>query len=227
MCMGMKSVGIYLRELRIAAGLRQEDMAAELSVSKKQIGRWENGEQDPSASSLFRFISLVQGDIYHVAELILSDDSLDERAKLLAQSQLEYLREDSETNRRKEYAMQIIEKLQSTPHLFDLLLGYGDRLVEEVELNTNISTVNSRLEKAQRWLEAKAAQSDLESSDVVDNQQLQYIKDTVPKLTDEQFIEVIEEFQKIMEKENEEANPSILDNLRMFLFGWRAHSKRG
>ena len=43
-----------IRELRKAAGLRQEDLARELSVTRQTINAIENNKYDPTLSLAFR-----------------------------------------------------------------------------------------------------------------------------------------------------------------------------
>lgn len=47
----MKTLGIRLKELRLEKGLRQTDIATLLSVSLRQVQRYENDESDMSIST--------------------------------------------------------------------------------------------------------------------------------------------------------------------------------
>lgn len=49
-------LGSVLRKTRKTRGLRQEDIAVELGVNVKQVGRWEKGENAPSSLTLIRLL---------------------------------------------------------------------------------------------------------------------------------------------------------------------------
>lgn len=50
---------ISLKAARINAGLRQEDMALALNVSKKTIGAWESGKTMPKADKIDAICALL------------------------------------------------------------------------------------------------------------------------------------------------------------------------
>lgn len=50
-------LGGTLRRARKARGLRQEDVAAELEVNVRQVGRWENGKNAPSSIMLMKLFA--------------------------------------------------------------------------------------------------------------------------------------------------------------------------
>ena len=47
-----RKIGIFIRELRIAQGISQNDLAKLLNISRKAISRWENGRGLPDISLL-------------------------------------------------------------------------------------------------------------------------------------------------------------------------------
>lgn len=49
-------LGSVLRQARRARGLRQDEVAAELGVNVKQVGRWEKGENAPSSLTLIHML---------------------------------------------------------------------------------------------------------------------------------------------------------------------------
>src|SRR5262245_10256307 len=51
-----ETLGATIRDARKARGLRQEDVAAHLGVSTKQVGRWEKGENAPGSLALVRLL---------------------------------------------------------------------------------------------------------------------------------------------------------------------------
>lgn len=52
----MKRFGDRLREARIAAGMTQEQLGFELSVTKSSVSAWENGRETPG----FRLLELLR-----------------------------------------------------------------------------------------------------------------------------------------------------------------------
>lgn len=71
-------LGSVLRSTRKARGLRQEDVAAELGVNVKQVGRWEKGENAPSSLTLIRLLKFFRQK--------LDAPDLDELALVIEQS---------------------------------------------------------------------------------------------------------------------------------------------
>lgn len=72
-------LGSVLRQARKARGLRQEDVAAELGVNPKQVGRWEKGENAPSSLTLMRLLRFFRQaadlpDLEQLAAVIESAD---------------------------------------------------------------------------------------------------------------------------------------------------------
>ena len=61
-----------IRELRKAAGLRQEDLARQLSVTRQTIHAIENNKYDPTlglAMRLARLLGAPVEEIFHLSEL--------------------------------------------------------------------------------------------------------------------------------------------------------------
>lgn len=50
--MDQKKIGALLRELRLEAGITQEDLASELGVSNRSVSRWERGTTMPDFTLL-------------------------------------------------------------------------------------------------------------------------------------------------------------------------------
>ena len=55
----LRSFGLELRNARIPAGLRQEDVAAELGVSTQTVRNWESGRVEPSGENKQRLGELL------------------------------------------------------------------------------------------------------------------------------------------------------------------------
>ena len=58
----METLPQRLQELRKAAGLSQEDLAARLGLSRQAVGKWETGQGKPDLDNLLRLSQL-----YHVS----------------------------------------------------------------------------------------------------------------------------------------------------------------
>lgn len=122
----------YLRVLREAHDLSQEDVARATNVTVKQIGRWERGESEPGVVGLAAFVQLVQGSMEDVKRLIL-DQKADENAALrAAETILHFINQvPDERDARRQRAIALIDDLLADPQKMDRLLGYGARLQEE------------------------------------------------------------------------------------------------
>ena len=53
-------VGKLIRELRLALGLTQEQLAAALGVTYSTINRWENGRSKPSPLAMEKIEAMVK-----------------------------------------------------------------------------------------------------------------------------------------------------------------------
>lgn len=51
-CQVASDLGTQIRQARVDAGLRREDMAVRLNVGLRTVQRWETGESDPSIRRL-------------------------------------------------------------------------------------------------------------------------------------------------------------------------------
>jgi len=58
-----QEIGGQIRDLRLALGLSQEELAARLGVRAFTISRWERGEQLPSKSALEKFNEAGRGGL--------------------------------------------------------------------------------------------------------------------------------------------------------------------
>ena len=52
------TLGEKLKMLRASRGLSQEQLAAELNVSRQAVSKWESGASDPSTSNLLALAKL-------------------------------------------------------------------------------------------------------------------------------------------------------------------------
>jgi putative transcriptional regulator len=58
--MNQPEVGKLIRELRLALGLTQEQLAAALGVTYSTINRWENGRSKPSPLAMEKIKQMVK-----------------------------------------------------------------------------------------------------------------------------------------------------------------------
>ncbi len=58
--MNQPEVGKLIRELRLALGLTQEQLAAALGVTYSTINRWENGRSKPSPLAMEKIEEMVK-----------------------------------------------------------------------------------------------------------------------------------------------------------------------
>ena len=58
-----------LKALRLERDISQEDAAAELNISRKQLGRYESGEQFPTVPRLIQIIAYFEKPFSYLAEL--------------------------------------------------------------------------------------------------------------------------------------------------------------
>lgn len=116
--------GDLLRKARKARGLRQEDVAGEIGVHVKQVGRWESGENTPRGLNLVRLVQLLRR-YNNAPDLILFDAIIDE--EVLARSA------DAPDDRRAQ-ALVLIDRLAPDPHRFDLWLTYGRGLADATDI---------------------------------------------------------------------------------------------
>ena len=74
-------IGGRIRELRAAAGMSQDDLAARVYVSRQTISSWENGKTYPDVQSLLLLSQvfgttideLVRGDVNTMKETVEKD----------------------------------------------------------------------------------------------------------------------------------------------------------
>lgn len=89
--MGMVAVSVYIRLLREASGLSQEQAAARAKISAKTLGRWEKGESEhePGVTKLKQLVKTLGGSSKDALQLLVHDGSTREDAEWAAQTWLE------------------------------------------------------------------------------------------------------------------------------------------
>lgn len=85
----MSAMGAYLKRLREGRGLTQEDVAMALGVASRNIGRWENGKNEPSAEVLFKLLNILRASGDDVQRIYAANQD-EHEAVLLAEERLTY-----------------------------------------------------------------------------------------------------------------------------------------
>ena len=69
----MLAVSMYIRKLRDASGLSQEEAAVRAEISSKTLGRWEKGasEHEPGISNLRRLVNALGGSAKDALQLLI------------------------------------------------------------------------------------------------------------------------------------------------------------
>lgn len=86
--MTMRSAVAYLRTLREARGLSQEDIARAVDVSVKTVWNWETQPQEIPSTKLAAFLRMVEGSAEDVISLLNQDDATPDDGRRLAQGLL-------------------------------------------------------------------------------------------------------------------------------------------
>src|SRR5690349_5944386 len=98
MNMSMIAVSTYIRLLRDAAGLSQEEAAARANISSKTLGRWENAESkhEPGVSNLKRLVAALGGSVKDALQLLIHDQASEEDGESAAEMWLALSKEERE-----------------------------------------------------------------------------------------------------------------------------------
>ena len=92
----MVAVSVYIRLLREASGLSQEQAAAQANISAKTLGRWERGENEhePGVTKLKQLVKAIGGSPKDALQLLVHDGSTSEDAEWAAREWLELSQEE-------------------------------------------------------------------------------------------------------------------------------------
>jgi transcriptional regulator with XRE-family HTH domain len=113
----MVAAGAYIRTLREKRKFTREAVAKLADTSVSQLVRIEAGEQDTRSSLLIRIVTVLQGKVEHIAELLAADSATADDGRALA-----------------ERAVQVIDEAGARPYLktpedvADLLRLFEDEL---------------------------------------------------------------------------------------------------
>lgn len=121
MHMSAVAVATYLRMLRNAAGLSQEEAAAKAGISAKTLGRWEKGagDHEPTVTNLKKLVHVLGGSVRDALLLLITEDATDNDGDAIAQVWLDMpadqrVQVDSVIeNTMSEELLEIIQELRS------------------------------------------------------------------------------------------------------------------
>lgn len=100
--MNIEDVGNYLKPLRVAKGLTQEEVSIILNVSNKTISKWETGNGLPEIQSL-----IALADLYDVKV----DDILSGGSNSKVSLEKSHIREDYLSSKQKKYLIHSLVSL--------------------------------------------------------------------------------------------------------------------
>ncbi len=91
MNMSAVAVATYLRTLRSAAGLSQEEAAAKAGISAKTLGRWERGagDHEPTVTNLKKLVHVLGGSVRDALLLLITEDATEDDGDGVAQTWLD------------------------------------------------------------------------------------------------------------------------------------------
>ena len=72
-----KSIGVYLQTIRIGRGLTQDELAALLGTSSRNISRWESGANEIGLFTLLDLLNIIRGsagDLQRIAAEDIDED---------------------------------------------------------------------------------------------------------------------------------------------------------
>lgn len=101
--MNIEDVGNYLKPLRVAKGLTQEEVSIILNVSNKTISKWETGNGLPEIQSL-----IALADLYDVKV----DDILSGGSNSKVSLEKSHIREDYLSSKQKKYLIHSLVSLR-------------------------------------------------------------------------------------------------------------------
>ncbi|MBQ4536090.1 MAG: helix-turn-helix transcriptional regulator [Lachnospiraceae bacterium] len=83
-------IGLFLKELRKAKGLTQEQLAEQFSVSNRTVSRWETGSNMPDISILVEIADYYDVDIREIIDGERKSEKMDEEVRGTALKMAEY-----------------------------------------------------------------------------------------------------------------------------------------
>ena len=94
--MNQKKTGLFLKQLRKAQNMTQEQVAEKIGVSSRTISRWETGEYMPDISILVDIAEMYEVDVREIIDGERMNDNLNSEVKEVAEICIEGMRPHAE-----------------------------------------------------------------------------------------------------------------------------------
>jgi transcriptional regulator with XRE-family HTH domain len=128
----------YLKTLREARNLSQDDVAEAIGASMRQVGAWERGQADPASSSIAAYIRFVHASAEHVVSLLINpiataEDGAQLAGQWLEESEQSYVRtlDSTSIDDQLHELLDVLRAFRSDPRRLGQVLGYAEGLLEE------------------------------------------------------------------------------------------------
>ena len=95
--MNQQKIGCFLKELRKAKNITQEQLAEKLNVSGKTISRWETGKNMPDISLLVELAEFYDVSIPEIIDGERKSETMEKEAKEVAKKMSDYAGTEKET----------------------------------------------------------------------------------------------------------------------------------
>lgn len=99
--MDQQKMGTYLKELRKAKGITQEQLADKFYVSRRTVSRWETGANMPEIEIMIELADYYEVDLKDLLKGERKDDTMDKDIKETAMAVAEYSNEDKKKATRR------------------------------------------------------------------------------------------------------------------------------
>jgi transcriptional regulator with XRE-family HTH domain len=149
--MTLLAAATYLKTLREAYGISQDEVARSLGTSTRVVGGWERAETDPASSSLAAFTRFVHASAEHVVTLLINPDATQDDGVRLAHQWLEQSKQrflDELTTHSADEPLRdlltILRSFSANPRKLGQLLGYAERLLDEDSVRRRGRPITSR-----------------------------------------------------------------------------------
>jgi transcriptional regulator with XRE-family HTH domain len=149
--MALLAAATYLKTIREAHGISQDEVARSLGTSTRVVGGWERAEADPASTSLAAFTRFVHASAEHVVTLLINPDATQADAVQLAHEWLEQSKQQflnqldrASTDDQLRDVLTILRSFSSNPRKLGQLLGYAERLLDEDSVRRRGRPITSR-----------------------------------------------------------------------------------
>lgn len=147
--MDKTELGARLREIRMRAGIRQEDFAAGIGVSRSAIVFYEKGERTPDAVTLLRIADYLGVSLDYVVGR--SDRPDNTRAEFLSPPALEAMR----INQKAALVADVLLSSQYAPELLSVMAYLRNNSLNAIEAG-ELDDEDSLYQEIQERLESRA-----------------------------------------------------------------------